>query len=103
MRVELLQYESCPFAPAAHRLVQQCLIALGVLDPVLVRVGDYPSPTVLVNETDVMGAATELSKASVCRIDVPTRERVLAALRAALAAESRDESFPRNQRLDPPP
>ena len=83
--------------------MQQCLIALGVLDPVLVRVGDYPSPTVLVNGIDVMGAATELSKASVCRIDVPTRERVLAALRAALAAESRDESFPHNQRLDPPP
>ena len=103
MRVELLHYRGCPLAPAAHRLVQQCLIALGVLDPVLVRVGDYPSPTVLVNGTDVMGAAAELSQASVCRIDLPTRERVLAALRAALAAESRDESFTRNQRLDPPP
>ena len=90
-------------APAAHRLVRQCLIALGIPDPVLVRVGDGPSPTVLVNGTDVMGAAAELSKARMCRIDVPTRERVLAALRAALGAESRDESFPRNQRLDPPP
>ena len=88
MRVELLHYRGCPLAPAAHRLVQQCLIALGVRDPVLVRVGDYPSPTVLVNGTDVMGAATELSKARMCRVDGPTRERVLAALRAAQAAES---------------
>jgi hypothetical protein len=80
MRVELLHYEGCPFAPAAHRLVRECLIAVGIPDPVLVRVGDYPSPTVLVNGTDVMDAAAELSKARVCRIDVPTRERVLAAI-----------------------
>ena len=69
MRMELLHYEGCPSAPAAHRLVWQCLIALGVPDPALVRVGDYPSPAVLVNGTDVMGAAAELSKAptrSVC-------------------------------------
>ena len=65
--------------------------------------GDGPSPTVLVDGIDVMRPAAELSTARVCRIDVPTRERVLAALRAALAAESRDGSFPRIQRLDPPP
>jgi hypothetical protein len=103
MRVELLHYEGCPLAPAAHRLVRQCLIALGLPDPVLVRVGDGPSPTVLVNGTDVMRPAAELSNARVCRIDVPTRERVLAALRAARAADSRDESFHSDQPLDPPP
>ena len=104
MRVELLHYEGCPLAPAAHRLVRRCLIALGVPDPVLVRVGDYPSHTVLVNGTDVMRPAAELSTARVCRIDVPTRERVLAALRAARAADSQDEiqSFPHDQPLDPP-
>src|SRR5689334_14180201 len=85
MRVELLQYEGCPLAPAALHLVRQCLIALGAPDPVLVRVGDYPSPTVLVNGADVMGGAAELSKARVCRVDVPNEERVLVALRAALA------------------
>ena len=90
MRVELLQHEGCPLAPAALQLVRQCLIALGVTEPVLVRVGDYPSPTVLVDGTDVMGAAVGLSKARVCRLDVPTRERVLVAVRAALAVESHD-------------
>ena len=103
MRVELLHYEGCPLAPAAHRLVRQCLITLGIPDPVLVRVGDWPSPTVLVNGTDVMRPAAELSTARVCRIDVPTRERVLAAVRAALVAKARDGSFPCNQPLDPPP
>ena len=42
MRVELLHFEGCPLAPAAYRLVRQCLIALGIPDPVLVRVGDWP-------------------------------------------------------------
>ncbi len=99
MRVELLHYEGCPLAPAAHRLVRQCLIALGIPDPVLVWVGDCPSPTVLVNGTDVMRPAGEPLKARVCRIDVPTRARLLAALRAARAAES----FHSDQPLDPPP
>jgi hypothetical protein len=103
MRVELLHFEGCPLAPAAYRLVRLCLIALGIPDPVLVRVGDGPSPTVLVNGTDVMRPAAERSNARVCRIDVPTRERVLGALRAARAGESRDEPFPRDQPLDPPP
>jgi hypothetical protein len=79
-------------APAAYRLVRQCLTALGIPDPVLVRVGDWASPTVLVDGIDVMRPAAELSTARVCRIDVPTRERVLAALEAARAAESRDAS-----------
>src|SRR3954447_12348035 len=102
MRVELLHFEGCPLAPAAHRLVRHCLIALGIPDPVLVRVGDGPSPTVLVNGTDVMRPAAELSTGTVCRIDVPSRERVLTALRAASMAESRDATFHRDQPLDPP-
>ena len=88
MRVELFHFDGCPLAPAAHRLVRQCLIALSVPDLVLVRVGDYPSPTVLVNGTDVMRPAAKLAEARACRIDVPTRERVLTVLRANLAAES---------------
>jgi hypothetical protein len=91
MRVELFQFEGCPLAPAAYRLVRQCLTALGIPDPVLVRVGDCASPTVLVDGIDVMRPAAALSTASMCRIDVPTRERVLAALTVARAAESRDE------------
>jgi hypothetical protein len=92
MRVELLHYEGCPLAPAALQMVRRCLTTLDIPDPVLVRVVDYPSPTVLVNGTDVMRPAAELSKVGACRIDVPTRARVLAALGAALAAESRNES-----------
>ena len=103
MRVELLYHPGCRSAHAALQLVRECLTTLGVTDPVLIREGDYLSPTVLVNGIDVMRSGTGLSEESACRIDVPTRERVLAALRAHWATESWGESFPRNQRLDLPP
>ena len=102
MRVELLYHAGCRSAHAALQLVRECLITLGLPDPVLVRVGGYLSPTVLVNGTDVMRPGTRLSEGSACRIDVPTRERMLAALNAHWATESRDEPCLRNQQLDPP-
>jgi hypothetical protein len=88
MRVELLHHPGCPSAPAARRLVRDCLAELAIRAPVLVRVGDYPSPTVLVDGTDVMTAARVVSHGQACRLDVPIRERVAAALTAQLAAEA---------------
>ncbi len=86
MRVELLHHAGCRSAEAALELLQECLAALAVPAPVLVRVGDYPSPTVLINGTDVMRPTATLPQGSACRLDVPTRERVLAVLAARLAA-----------------
>jgi hypothetical protein len=65
-----------------HQLVQQCLTALAIHSPVLVRVGDYPSPTVLVNGTDIMGRPPAVTSTRACRLDVPGRDQVLAALTA---------------------
>ena len=87
MRVELYQHAGCRSAQAAYQLVRECLITLAIPIPVLVRVGDYPSPTVRINGTDVMCPTATLEIASACRIDVPTRDRVLAALTAELVAE----------------
>jgi hypothetical protein len=89
MRVELLQHQGCRSAPRTHQLVQQCLTALVIRTPVLVRVGDYPSPTVLVNGTDVMGRAPALTSTRACRLDVPTRDQILAALTAHLDSPDR--------------
>jgi hypothetical protein len=82
MRVELLQHPGCRSAPVARQLVQECLTALAIHTPIHVRVGDYPSPTVLVNGTDIMGRPPELTTNRACRLDVPTRDHVLAALTA---------------------
>jgi hypothetical protein len=88
MRVELLHHFGCPSAPAAHQLVQDCLTALAIGTPVLVRVGAYPSPTVLVDGTDVMTATGVMSPGHACRLDLPTQERVLAALTAQRDADT---------------
>jgi hypothetical protein len=98
MRVELLQHAGCRAARRTHQLVQQCLTALGVHIPVLVRVGDYPSPTVLVNGTDIMGRAPARTSTRACRLDVPTRDQILAALTAHLEPPDQAHRVPgRNQ------
>jgi hypothetical protein len=49
-------------------------------------VGNYPSPSVLVNGVDVMGGAAEGGSAA-RRLDLPTAEHLRAALQLAMAAE----------------
>jgi hypothetical protein len=80
--VELLLAPDCPNAASARRVVAECLDEIGLAVPVVERVGDYPSPTVLVDGVDVMTGAVGIQPASACRLDIPTKSRVLAALRA---------------------
>lgn len=87
MRVELLLAPGCPHADAARPVVTDCLAQLGVTAPVVETVGRYPSPTVLVDGEDVMGRPAE-SQMDACRLDLPTSDRVAAALRASLAGET---------------
>lgn len=83
MRVELLTSPGCPNATAARRLLWDCLVEVGVPEDVVVeRVGAYPSPTVLVDGVDVMTPDAEVAT-DACRLDLPTRDCVLAALRGA--------------------
>ncbi len=84
----MLHHSGCRSAQATHDLLQECLTTLAVAAPVLVRIGDCPSPTVLINGIDVMGAAPEQLTGNACRLDIPTRERVLTVLAAQLTAES---------------
>jgi hypothetical protein len=83
MHIELLSAPGCPHAGAAKETITACLTALGIDEPIIDRVGRYPSPTVLVDGVDVMrpeeaGAPT----GDACRLDLPTPRRVLDALRA---------------------
>jgi hypothetical protein len=81
MDVELLLAPDCPHAAAARALLAECLGRLGLHIDVRERVGDYPSPTILVNGADVMADAQGVPPMRACRLDVPTAARVLAALR----------------------
>ncbi|MET9265857.1 alkylmercury lyase [Amycolatopsis sp. NPDC004079] len=79
IRVELLTAPDCPNAEAARSVVAGCLAESGLDTTLVERVGRYRSPTILVDGVDVMGTPGPVA-GDACRLDVPTRERVLAAL-----------------------
>jgi hypothetical protein len=80
MRIEVLHIPGCPHVDAARQLLLDCLEGLGLPRTAVVeRTGPFPSPSIVVNGTDVMGAPEVMT--SSCRLDVPTRDRVLAGLR----------------------
>lgn len=81
MDVELLLAPRCPNAAAARMTLTECLRRLNLDVPVRERVGDHPSPTILVDGVDVMTAQPGVPSGQACRLDVPTPERILAALR----------------------
>ena len=82
MRIELLTSPGCPNADAARTLVNECLATLGIHVAIVDRVGRYPSPTVLVDSVDVMRPEAGAPIGAACRLDLPTPQRVLDALRA---------------------
>jgi len=79
MKIELLHVSDCPNVDAARALLSECLTELQLEVAVEDKEGAYPSPTILVNGVDVMGAPT--FTAAACRLDVPTKQRLLVALR----------------------
>ena len=79
MQIEVLHIPGCPHADAARQLLMDCIEDVGLPTTAIVeRTGPFPSPSIVVNGTDVMGAPEVMT--SSCRLDVPTRDRVLAAL-----------------------
>lgn len=83
IRVELLHMPDCPNTDAARRLLAGCLAELGLTVGIEEKEGAFASPTIRVNGEDVMG--NPQSHAATCRLDVPSRDRILAVLRRATA------------------
>ncbi|MFE9657308.1 hypothetical protein [Micromonospora sp. NPDC006431] len=85
MKAELRSVPDCPHLAQVRQTLHAALADLG--PPVVVTevVGEYPSPTILINDVDVMGRTGDGPAA--CRLDLPTAERIRAALRQAIAAE----------------
>jgi hypothetical protein len=81
MKIELLSVPDCPNVGPVRDLLRSCLDRLGTHAEVVERVGDFPSPTLLINGVDVMGMCVSGGRA--CRLDLPTEDRVLTALGTA--------------------
>jgi glutaredoxin len=79
MKIEVLHESDCPHFDAARALLHECLTELQLDAAIEDKEGAYTSPTIIVNGVDVMGAPTFMAAA--CRLDVPTKQTLLAALR----------------------
>lgn len=88
IRIELLSAPGCPNVEPTRSLLTSCLTELGLGDVALIeRVGSFRSPTVLVNGVDVMSSTAGPPVGDACRLDLPDRRRVLAAIRATSAGQ----------------
>jgi hypothetical protein len=83
--VELRSVPDCPNLEPVRQALSIALGDLGCPAAVIERVGDYPSPSVLINGVDVMGTA--VGDTAACRLDLPSSEHLRVALRKAMATE----------------
>ena len=81
MKIELLHVPGCAHIENARQLLRSSLSELGIDEQIEEEEGAYPSPTILVDGMDVMGRPE--ARGASCRLDVPTRERLFAALQVA--------------------
>jgi len=75
--------QAAPNAAAAREAWSQCLATLGMSADITERIGEFPSPTVLINGNDVMRPDQPAPTGQYCRLDLPTPDRILVALRQA--------------------
>jgi hypothetical protein len=78
-RIQILQVEDCPLAGRLIDDVETSLAAAGVDEPVEVLVGDYPSPTLVIDGVDVV-TGEAVAGWPRCRLDLPSRAQIDAAV-----------------------
>ncbi len=87
MLVELRSVPDCPNLAPVRQALHDALTDLGLPTTAVVEtVGDYPTPTLLVNGVDVMGGPG--TGPAGCRLDLPTRKQIHTALQHALNIET---------------
>lgn len=77
--IELLTVPGCPNADRVRSDLSRALDLLHLEVRVVEHIGDHPSPTVLVDGSDVVTGRPPASGAQ-CRLDVPTFQQLLTAL-----------------------
>ena len=77
--VQVLQVPGCPVVGGLLDLVRGAGADAGVRVAVQVLVGDYPSPTLVVDGLDV-ATGRAVAATTCCRLDLPTRRQIVDAL-----------------------
>jgi hypothetical protein len=78
LHVQILHVPDCPLVGALRDRVDRCLSRSGLSAAIEEIEGPYPSPTLLINGTDVTGRP--FTAAPSCRLDSPSETEILAAL-----------------------
>lgn len=79
----MLTSPGCPNVAVVKQTLAECLDELGLDVPVVERVGRYPSPTLLIDGVDVMRPDEAAADGDACRLDLPSRQRIMESLKAA--------------------
>jgi hypothetical protein len=83
-RIELLYVPGCPSLSSLRATVEHCLREAGVDAVVHECEGAFASPTLLIDGVDVVTGTPAQTPGS-CRLDLPSRELILAALKTVSA------------------
>ena len=78
-RIQILHVPDCPLVESVVKLVRDCQAHSGDSGVLDLRVGPFPSPTLLIDGLDVT-TGESVAGAARCRLDLPTREQILNAL-----------------------
>jgi hypothetical protein len=78
-RIQILQVEDCPLVESLIDDLEACLSEADVDEPVELVVGDFPSPTLLIDGLDV-ATGQPAAGAPRCRMDLPSRSQIQAAV-----------------------
>ena len=81
LRIQLLSVPDCPLVESARSTLKNSLAQTHVDVIVEELVGDYSSPTILIDGFDVTGRSREQENQASCRLDLPTQDQILVALR----------------------
>lgn len=85
--IRILQVPDCPLVDQLQAMVEAACDELGIHPDISHKVGDHPSPSLLIGGLDLMtGQPTE--GAARCRLDVPSRAAIVSALRHARIAST---------------
>lgn len=79
--IQLLHVPDCAHLDRVRSMIDQAITATGITGIIEEVVGDFASPTVLINGVDVTGRSVDAG--ACCRLDLPTEAQVRAALTTA--------------------
>jgi hypothetical protein len=78
-RLQILQVADCPLVGRLVDEVRACFTNCGVREQVEIVVGDYPSPTLVVDGVDV-STGRPVQGGPCCRLDLPSSEQICDAV-----------------------